>query len=66
MDSVELSGTLTTKYEFMMLVGGGIGRKSLDGIKNTGGYIDFGVAVEARVMDELFLIIHGLTRCLLD
>ena len=48
MDSVELSGTLTTKYEFMMLVGGGIGRKSLDGIKNTGGYIDFGVAVEGE------------------
>lgn len=66
MGSVELSGTLTTKYVFMILAGGGIGHKSLDGIGNTGGCIDFGVAVEARVMGGLFLVMHGLTRCLLD
>ena len=48
MGSVGLSGMPTNKYVSMMLAGGGIGRRSLDGITNMDGYIDFGVAVEGK------------------
>ena len=48
MDNDGLSGTLTNKYAFTMLAGAGIGAKSLDGKRKTGGYIDFGVAAEGK------------------
>jgi hypothetical protein len=48
MDNVGLSGTLTNKYVSMMLAGGGIGRRFLDGVISTGGCIDFYVVVEGR------------------
>jgi hypothetical protein len=45
MGSVGQSGTHTNKYVSMMLAGGEIGRKYLDGITNTDGYTGFGVVV---------------------
>jgi len=64
MDSVGLFEMPTNKYVFTMLAGGETGGRSLDGIENMVGYIDYGMAVEALVMDGRFLEIHGLTRCL--
>jgi hypothetical protein len=43
--NVGQSAMLTNKYVSMMLVGGEIGCKYLDGITNTDGYIDFGMVV---------------------
>jgi len=48
----------------MMLAGGEIGHKYLDGITNTDGYTGFGVVVVAKAMVGRFLEIHALTRCL--
>lgn len=45
MGSAGQSGTHTNKYVSMMLAGGEIGHKYLDGITNTDGYTGFGVVV---------------------
>lgn len=48
MDNVGQSEMPINKYGFMMLVGGKIGLRSLDGVRNMDGHIEFCVVVEGK------------------